>query len=226
MDFSSMVKLRETEDIANEYMICEQLGEGNFGTVCAGKHRRTDVECAIKIINKVELLKKGDRRLFNLLEHEIGVLQATSHPNIVRIFQLLEDKTNIYCAMELMGGSLDQYIKNKKNKISEEMAVYIMRQLCKAIKYMHCHNIAHRDLKPANILMQDSTLTPTRPRIKVTDFGFATHLVQDNETLSYKLGSARYKAPELVDRFGREKHDEKVDIWAIGCLAFEIFARE
>ena len=128
--------------------------------------------------------------------------------------------------MELMGCSLDQYIKDEQIEISEEKAIYIMRQLCKAIKYMHCHKIAHRDLKPANILMQDSTLTPTRPRIKVTDFGFATHLVQDNDTLSYKLGSARYKAPELVDRFNREKHDEKVDIWAIGCLAFEIFARK
>ena len=127
--------------------------------------------------------------------------------------------------MELMGGSLDQYIKDEENKISEEMAVYIMRQLCKAIKYMHCHKIAHRDLKPANILMQNSALTPTRPRIKVTDFGFATHVVQDNDTLSYKLGSARYKAPELVKRNSTE-HDEKVDIWAIGCIAFEIFARE
>ena len=207
-------------------MIGEQLGEGSFGKVCAGKHTRTDVECAMKIISKVKLLKKKDERLFNLLEHEIGVLQETSHPNIVRIFQLLEDNIQVYCAMELMGCSLDQYIKDEKIEISEEKAIYIMRQLCKAIKYMHCHNIAHRDLKPANILMQDSTLTPTRPRIKVTDFGFATHLVQDNDTLSYKLGSARYKAPELVDRFRSEKHDEKVDIWAIGCLAFEIFARE
>ena len=60
----------------------------------------------------------------------------------------------------------------------------------------------------------------------MTDFGFATHLVEDNESLSYSLGTARYKAPELANRFIREKHDEKVDIWAIGCIAFEMFARE
>ena len=74
--------------------------------------------------------------------------------------------------------------------------------------------------------MQDSTLTPARPRIKVTDFGFATHVVQNNDTLNYNLGSARYKAPELVHQSNRKKHDEKIDIWAIGCIAFEILARE
>ena len=61
--------------------------------------------------------------------------------------------------MELMGDSLEQYIKDGKNKISEEKVIYIMRQLCEAIQYMHRHDIAHRDLKPANILMQGSTNT-------------------------------------------------------------------
>ena len=90
---------------------------------------------------------------------------------------------------------------------------------------MHEHNIAHRDLKPANILMQDKTpLKPEHPRIKITDFGFATYINEDNETLEYSLGTSRYKAPELVDKNNQTPHNEKVDIWAIGCIVFEIFA--
>ena len=85
MDFRSAMKLRETSNIKTDYKICEELGRGNFGRVCAGKHTRTNVECAIKVIDKVKLKKRDDDRLFNLLEHEIDVLQKTSHPNIVRI---------------------------------------------------------------------------------------------------------------------------------------------
>ena len=92
---------------------------------------------------------------------------------------------------------------------------------------MHSLNIAHRDLKPENILMQDRTSYKTeRPRIRVADFGFATHLNEDNETLEYKLGTSKYKAPELVDPNNQDRHNEKVDIWAIGCIVFEIFARK
>ena len=73
--------------------------------------------------------------------------------------------------------------------------------------------------------MQDKRpFKPEHPRIKITDFGFATYLSEDNETLNFRLGSARYKSPELVDSRNREWHNEKVDIWAIGCIVFEMFA--
>ena len=74
MDFRNAMKLRETANIETDYMITEELGRGSFGQVCVGKHTSTDVECAIKVIDKVKLQNKGDKRLFNLLESEIDVL--------------------------------------------------------------------------------------------------------------------------------------------------------
>ena len=90
---------------------------------------------------------------------------------------------------------------------------------------MHSQKIVHRDLKPANILMQDAKpLNPRHPRIKVADFGFAKHFGKNDETLDYNLGSARYMAPEFFNSRSKNNKDETIDIWAIGCIAFEIFA--
>ena len=79
-------------------------------------HTRTDVVCAMKIIDKVKLKQSNNSSShFELLKEEIEVLQKTNHPNIMRVFQLLEDDKNIYCAMELMANSLDEYLKNQSN---------------------------------------------------------------------------------------------------------------
>ena len=65
---------------------------------------------------------------------------------------------------------------------------------------MHSNDLVHGDLKPANILIQDKKpLKPERPRIKITDFGFATYLHEDNETLNKRMVSAKYKAPEVIN---------------------------
>lgn len=79
---------------------------------------------------------------------------------------------------------------------------------------MHKRKIAHRDIKPENILLED----PMSLRIKLTDFGFATFYNQDNKMNDF-LGSPNYLAPEIIE--GR-KYDEKVDIWAAGCIVYTL----
>ena len=138
----------------------------------------------------------------------------------MRVFQLLEDNENIYCAMELMAKPLTRLVVGGQRP-SEKKAKYIVRQLCLAINYMHNQGIVHRDLKPENILLQDENPeTPTKPRIKVTDFGFATSI--ENRTLMQVIcGSEHYMAPEY--QLPRVKMDSKVDVWAIGCITYYIF---
>ena len=82
--------------------------------------------------------------------------------------------------------------------------------------------IAHRDLKPDNVLYEQPNLSdpeydPDKVRIKLTDFGFATHFAKDRKTLQYVLGSQRYMAPEI---WRQERHSQKVDIWALGVLTY------
>ena len=90
--------------------------------------------------------------------------------------------------MELMAKPLTQYVLGRK-KVSEKQAKYIIRQLCLAINFMHKQGIVHRDLKPDNILMQDETpKVASKPRIKVTDFGFATP-VENRDLMQTACGS-------------------------------------
>ena len=96
------------------------------------------------------------------------------HQNIVRVMQLVEDKNNIFCVMELLANPLTKLVTGR-NRVSEEKARYIIRQICLAINFIHSRGIVHRDLKPDNILLQDMVPDdPEKPRVKVSDFGFAT----------------------------------------------------
>jgi serine/threonine protein kinase len=83
-----------------------------------------------------------------------------------------------------------------------------------ALNYMHKQGIAHRDLKPENLLCLSNEASDFR--LKLTDFGFATLLNPDKKP-DLSLGSPLYMAPELVRE---EEYDERVDVWALGCIAF------
>ena len=95
-----------------------------------------------------------------------------------------------------------------------------MKQLLQGVNYLHSNGICHRDLKPANILVEDLNLRG-EPYVKLADFGFATLFGSDRETMGrfVRMGTLEYMAPELVGELG---HDEKVDVWALGCIAVEL----
>lgn len=113
-------------------------------------------------------------------------------------------------------------------RVSEAQAKYIVRQLCLAVNYMHRQGIVHRDLKPDNILLRDEESfknfnAHSKPRIKVTDFGFATSL-ENKKLMQVECGSANYMAPEYFNTSCQTMNlDSKVDIWAIGCVTYFLF---
>lgn len=125
------------------------------------------------------------------------MLKETDHPNIMRIFEIIEDQGHYYVVSELMrGGELyDRIIKMKV--FSERAAAKIISQILLALNYMHKRNIVHRDIKPENILLESDDLKNIN--VKVTDFGFARFFDPD-EGLSDMLGSPLYIAPEVIRR--------------------------
>ena len=101
---------------------------------------------AVKIISKS--LMKNDEVNQDLLENELSVLSNNSHPNIIRIIDLIEDKTNYYVVSELMhGGELFDRLSKVKN-FFEVDACDIVYQLMLGLNYLHSQSITHRDLKP------------------------------------------------------------------------------
>ena len=136
--------------------------------------------------------------------------------------QLVEDRYNIFCVMELLAKPLTRLVTGR-NRVNEDKARYIVRQICLAINFIHSRGIAHRDLKPDNILLQDDDPEdPEKPRVKVTDFGFATSFMDNPESLTMRLGTPNYMAPEIINP-KIHTHDKMVDIWAIGCITYWIF---
>lgn len=177
-----------------------------------GVHIKTGTPCAVKQVVKNKLEEYDVYK--ELMKNELQVLESTNHPHITRIFQLLEDKRNIYIVMELVsGGNLLDVLYDQK-QMTEVKAAKVMDQLLRALNFMHKKNITHRDLKPENLLCEKTE--DGEISVKLTDFGFACTF-QPGQKMNLSLGSPLYMAPELC---AEKQYDEKVDVWSAGVIAY------
>ena len=107
---------------------------------------------------------------------------SCDHPNIIKIFEVLEDRKSLYIVMETCnGGELFDYILNNK-KIKEAEASMLFRQIMLAVNYLHNKNIVHRDLKPENLMFSDTKT------LKLIDFGIAKS-VETDQILTTRAGT-------------------------------------
>lgn len=153
-----------------------------------------------------------------MLKNEIAILKDLDHPNIVKMYEYLEDEKRIYIVTEICkGGELFDEILNR-SKFDERDAAVVMKQLLSAINYCHKKNIVHRDLKPENMLLESDR---DLEKIKVVDFG--TSLVYDKDrALDEKLGTAYYIAPEVI----KKSYNEKCDLWSCGVIMYILLSGE
>ncbi len=159
-----------------------------------------------------------DPKEMEMLKNEITILKDLDHPNIVKMYEFLEDEKRIYIVTEICkGGELFDEILTR-SKFDEADAAIVMKQLLSAINYCHLKKIVHRDLKPENMLLeQDRDLE----KIKIVDFG--TSLVYDDQRdLDEKLGTAYYIAPEVI----KKSYNEKCDLWSCGVIMYILLSGE
>ena len=195
----------KTSNITKEYTFGKVIGTGSYGQVRLAVHKLTKQVRAIKIIQKAKVN-------INALLNEINILSKLSHPNIMQIFEVFDDNTNVYIVSEYCkGGELFDII-SKKGSFTEKDACVIMKQLMSAICYSHQNNIVHRDLKPENILMDNDTDDLT---IKLIDWGCA-QTIKSAKQSKQADGTAYYIAPEVL----KGEYDEKCDIWACGVIFY------
>lgn len=144
------------------------------------------------------------------------------HPHIVHVLELLSDKENFYCVMELMdhGNLMEVFNKTVSNgwAFTERDAANIVKQILMALNYMHKKGVVHRDLKMENVMVDIEEDEDGEAEIicKVADFGFAT-ILEKGQTSRHKMGTPLYMAPEIIT--GRS-YDSKVDLWALGVLSY------
>lgn len=197
--------------ISSDYVIQEVLGQGGFAVVNKCIHLPTGQVRAVKIVHKSGLSYDQTDTKYRL--REIKVLRSLDHPNIMRCYELFEDRARFYIVMEYcQGGELFDAIARRRT-LTEAAAAKVMFQLLSCMAYCHEKKVIHRDLKPENILLEDSEGDWS---VKIADFG-SSAFIDPYGKLTGCFGSAYYVAPEVVDG---ESYNEKCDCWSAGIILF------
>ncbi|KAK2877252.1 hypothetical protein FQN49_001308 [Arthroderma sp. PD_2] len=238
---------KRKETSFGDYILGQTLGEGEFGKVRLGWKRDGSVQVAIKLIRR-ESLGSNPGRLPKI-NREISVLKKLSHPNIVRIHEIVHTDRHIGIILEYAsGGELFDYILNHRY-LKDNAARRLFAQLVSGVGYLHKMGIVHRDLKLENLLLDRNR------NIIITDFGFANTFNPGDELseeIEYNLtnrdfvkqmrldrtdadglrrgdlmqtscGSPCYAAPELVVSDSLYT-GRKVDVWSCGVILYAMLA--
>lgn len=164
---------------------------------------------AIKIVTKSKLSEEDEVAL----QDEIDILKKLEHPNIIRLFDVFDEKENYYLITEkMMGGELFDRIV-QKTIYNEKEARDVSRILIEALRYCHERHIVHRDLKPENLLLasEDDDIS-----IKIADFGFAKRCTKP-KSLKTQCGTPGYVAPEILKGI---LYDSQADMWSLGVIIY------
>lgn len=192
-----------------KYRLIKTIGKGNFAKVKLARHVPTDREVAIKIIDKTQLNPSSLNKLFR----EVKIMKVTDHPNIVKLFEVIETEKTLYLVMEYASGGevFDYLVAHGRMKEKEARAKF--RQIVSAVQYCHQKGIVHRDLKAENLLL-DADLN-----IKIADFGFSNEFTLGNKLDTF-CGSPPYAAPELFQ--GKKYDGPEVDVWSLGVILYTL----
>jgi len=202
----------------------EVLGEGAYASVQTCFNIYTDVEYAVKIIDKVP----GHSRARVFKEIEL-FHHCQGHKNIIQLVEYFEQSDKFFLVFEkVLGGQLLDYIQTRKF-FTEQEAAAVIADVASALEFLHSKGIAHRDLKPENVLcVYKDELTP----VKLCDFdlgsGIKFHSGGGSDTtplLLTPVGSAEFMAPEIVEAFMEDNeeelmYDKRCDLWSLGVMTY------
>lgn len=195
----------------DDFELGKKLGKGKFGRVYCVKHKKTGFICAMKAMEKSEIIQYNVEKQFR---REVEIQNSLNHPNLTKLYGFFHDEKRVYLLMEYpVNGELYKLLK-ARGPLNDILASHYIYQMADALDFMHQRNIMHRDVKPENILIGFNNI------IKLTDFGWS--IISPRGTKRKTLcGTIDYLSPELLTS---REYDDKVDVWALGVLAYELVA--
>uniref|UniRef100_A0A4W3IU58 non-specific serine/threonine protein kinase n=1 Tax=Callorhinchus milii TaxID=7868 RepID=A0A4W3IU58_CALMI len=194
----SITSCADEQPHIGNYRLLKTIGKGNFAKVKLARHILTGREG-----NKVKLM----------LFREVRIMKCLNHPNIVKLFEVIETEKTLYLVMEYASGGevFDYLVAHGRMKEKEARAKF--RQIVSAVQYCHQKRIVHRDLKAENLLL-DADMN-----IKIADFGFSNEFTIGNKLDTF-CGSPPYAAPELFQ--GKKYDGPEVDVWSLGVILYTL----
>ena len=202
-----------TKLIKDKYKIIKQLGAGGFGVVYLVKNKENQYFALKKLIENAQT-----KSTIKLLPELMNKLMKIESKYIIKYYEYFEQQNECYITMEYVEGkNLKQFIQDFKNKgqlINERIITNIIEQICFGLRDLHDSKIIHRDLTPDNIFIDENY------NIKIGDFGVSKILNTNNKYAKTHTGKLHYNASEIEKS---QKYDEKIDIYSLGCIIYELF---
>lgn len=194
------------EYFENRYELLETIGEGGEGRIFKAYDRAVERFVAIK-----ELRLHNKERSEAL--KEARAIARISHPNVISLYDVIEEEDKVYLIMEYVEGTSLREILQESHYLDFQVALGIFIQVALAVEFAHNHGILHLDIKPENILVSKTGI------VKLTDFGIA-RFVTEPEEAGKIMGSTHYLAPESL----KGRYSISSDVFALGVILYEMLA--
>ncbi len=195
-----------------KYPVLGKIAEGGMGAVFKGKHPTLNRFIILKRLSSKSKVSLSER-----FKREAKIMMDFKNEHIAQVYDHFKEGSSYYIIEEYIDGyALGDLIK-KERYLSNEAALLILLDCCKALKYAHDKNVVHRDIKPANILISK------KGEVKLVDFGIASSMDDSEEGLTSDgmvLGTPAYMSPEQIK--DTKTVDKRADIYSLGVMLYEM----
>ncbi|MEO8199828.1 MAG: protein kinase [Gemmatimonadota bacterium] len=208
--------LRISAALADRYRIEHELGAGGMATVYLAQDLRHDRKVAIKVLRPELAAVIGAERFLS----EIRTTANLQHPHILPLFDSGAVDSFLYYVMPFVEGISLRDRLNREKQLPIQDGVRIAVEIASALDYAHRHGVIHRDIKPENILLHDGSAL-------VADFGIALAASKAGTRMTetgMSLGTPQYMSPEQA--MGERELDARSDVYALGCVTYEMLTGE
>jgi len=198
------------------YNIKSELGRGGMATVYLAHDQKFDTNVAIKVLNKEYVNSDNIRKRFIA---EARSMFKMSHPNIIKVTDLIDEGDTVAFAMEYIEGeTLKEYIDGK-GRLKDDEIKTIFSQMLEAVGYVHEQNLVHRDIKPSNFMIDK------KGKVKLMDFGIAKTLDASSSEYtqtgtSMQMGTPMYMSPEQITE--TKSVTAQSDIYSLGVVLWQM----